>query len=275
MPRGVDSLDRATFQGRIWTPATINNRLVWWFDAKNLASQTQDSSNLISNIVDRSNKGRNVSITGSSRPTYTSRGPLSSSRSIPTFTCAGSQTMNFANFTETLSYFGIFAAVKSTTGNTTKARLFDGGTSRASCEFGATDINAAGAVGMYIHTGAGWLTCASNYHQSQNIICTLGWCTAASNKSYTIQNGSKSGLHSGSAAISNMASSSNNMKLFTNNAANAAFFSGDVSEMFCVSGEISDYDSQLFSGYLAWANGIESQLIASNPFKNRPPMIGD
>ena len=55
-----------------WTPADISTAL--WLDAADAGTITADGSNLISNVNDKSGNGKNLTSSGSNRPTYTVAG---------------------------------------------------------------------------------------------------------------------------------------------------------------------------------------------------------
>ena len=112
MPRGVDGVDEARLQGRLWTPTLLRPAL--WLDAADLS--TISTATGVSEWRDKGPNGRNVAQgTGGTQPTLTpmglnGRNVLSFSGSQYLTSVSAASTWNFLHTTNGSSVFAVWRA---------------------------------------------------------------------------------------------------------------------------------------------------------------------
>jgi hypothetical protein len=81
----------------------------------------------------------------------------------------------------------------------------------------------------------------------------------------------------GSRATGSACSSLNatTVRIGNDRAAADSGLTGHIAENIMIPRSCSVYELSLLEGYLAWKWGLQDRLIATHPFRNRPPIIGD
>jgi hypothetical protein len=65
------------------------------------------------------------------------------------------------------------------------------------------------------------------------------------------------------------------VRIGNDRAASDSGFTGRIAEILMIPRSCSVYELSLLEGYLAWKWGLQHRLIATHPYRNRPPLIGD
>jgi hypothetical protein len=290
MPRGVSISDEAELQKRLWSPAIIRPAL--WLDANDLSTISVATG--ISQWRDKSGNGRHVSqATGGTQPTFTRNGL----NGLPVLSFNGSQYLtsisatsvwNFLHNTNGSSVFAVWKAGNVANPNTLYGLL--GTTAVASANIGLALIyddrlssSRNDRVICTIERGVGGGSTATNLsldnaHPSNTpvILSHIGDpnnATAANRSFIRVNNGAVIQL---------------NTSLLSPSASNASFtlqigacgnnqipMVGYIAEIVVFNSIVNDRVRQQVEGYLANKWGLRNSLVASHPFLNRPPLIGD
>jgi len=283
MPRGVNPLDEARLQGRLWTPALLGGDVRMWIAPRDPTTVTLDGSGRASAMRDLSpyRVDFTQSTTGS-RPTYIASGALTGVAND-----ASNWMIRDTGSAVTLNDLSLFMTVMWTgNGSAGFPAFLSAASDNVSNDFGSgfnVDRGSAGGTANPFNTmGIASPKDSSNTdlladsiaYNSPTIVCARVRDVAGT-QSITI-NGREQGL---SRAPTTPAATVNVrvMRLF------ARFFSGAIqalergviSEMFLVGRTMTPAEIRRGEGYAAWASGVQNQLDASHPFRNRPPLIGD
>lgn len=265
MPRGTDRRDEARLQGRLWTPEQLraSGSLYTWLDAADFSTITIATG--VSSWADKSGFGRTpTQSTGSAQPGFS----VSAFNGKPglSFT-ANTQILNFgsavySSYTSGVRWFGIYRVNSNSDG----------------AVFGASgnQLNHHPFSDNIIYdaflSSARKTTNITIANRPQNVILSIK--SAPSNYVLNL-NGDVSGSGFYSTSLNTM--STNIVPAvggsYASTATNA--FLGVLAEIV-VCGNVAEPIARAVEGYLAWKWLADANpLVASHPFKNRPPLIGD
>jgi hypothetical protein len=257
----IPTYDEALRQGRLWTPKVWKGdaKLAAWYDFSNENGGLTVATGL-SSAVDLSGNGQTVTqATGVAQPAYSATGWTGGTK--PAITPDGNDGMEMASG---LSYNG-------TTGFSFACIAYNDG---------------AGLASFFGHYGSGG-GCAARFEndilvltrsfQAYLLQTSAGTCPAG----VRIVGGDFQTNYTAGWIDGVSYSNSNDpafvvpvLSLFNDNGS-ALFSGGPVGEIMFGQSRWTVRDRTLVDGYLAWKWGHVSNLAASHPYKNRPPLIGD
>jgi hypothetical protein len=260
MPRGVSPLDEARLQGRLLTPTLLAQRLRtklhFWWSADFL---TVDESGLVSGALDLTGQGRNGSqTTATARLTYFPSDPMFGGRPAYGRTANPSVVPGLQD-TATRTVFQYFVSCYYKDG---LDNSFDQGSYVISGtgSFGAfrlrADPNTAGwqalIVGRTFYNTGDPFPSKNGFGASQTLLPL---------PASVIQSRAALGR-------------SQNTRVGGGDTANQTWIGGFRHVAAC-SQVLTDFETALMEGVIAWDDGTQSRLIGTHPFCNRPPLIGD
>ena len=258
MPRGVSRLDDAQLQRQLFNPLSEPS-LAGWYSADNLPSLTFDGSGNVTAMRDLTGKGRNAS-TATGIP-YSRNSWVNKNRGVIT-----------PNGTS--HYFAIASPItyNSTTGITMLASVRNSGVNS-----GRT-IAATSTVNGSFQTRLNGSPSAVEVLRSQQASLVS---SASTSLTYIIAGGM--GISGKTTSILNGVSTVVSTDPGFSNPLNAIFASTDVTElfdsqfleMFIFSSALNQRQLDRFVGRMAWTGDMTSNLAASHPYRNRPPLIGE
>jgi hypothetical protein len=258
MPRGTDRYDEARIQGRLWTPIHLRavGKLARWYSVPDGA--VVDGSGNIQTLKDLSGNGLDATqATAGSRPTYESASPHNWK---PGAFCPGTDKMlSMAavayNGTNGLSW--AFVASQNAAGTGTSNCIVGGGTGGLEVRLNYTspgwDVIRQAQLRLILMTAP-----------APNTLSVLGCDLAASS---TI--GWVDGTSSSNATNPALSNGGNSLL----SAGGTEFLRGRFQEAIASELKWTTRERHLVDGYLSWKYG--TNLAAGQPFKNRPPLIGD
>jgi hypothetical protein len=288
MPRGVNIVDEAILQNRLWTPAIIRPAL--WLDANDLSTISVATG--ISEWRDKSGNGRHVSqATGGTQPTFTRNGL----NGLPVLSFNGSQYLTSIsaasvwNFLHNANGSTVFAVWKAgnvadpnavyallgnnaaLSANTGYYILYDDRVSSSRNDVGIVQVS-RGVSGQSAVNNA----TANGVHPANTPVLISHICNpsagVAANRSFLRINQSLTqGNTATNAPVSTDASFALQIGACGNNALPMV---GYIAEIVVFNSIVNDRERQQVEGYLAHKWGLRTSLVASHPFSNRPPLIG-
>jgi len=243
MPRGVSPLDEARLQGRLWSPNVF--RLAAWYDAAELSTITTVSG-AVTDWRDKSGNGRNL--TGmTSRPTYAANG-LNNRPALSWPTSGGAQvgmTWTGAAFNPVRT-FGVARYEGPTPFGQTSGLM--------SYNFsGVIDITLTGTTDRWLFDRLVFL----NGSESSSDVALPA-------------------VASPFLWVDNVTPTAGRTTIWIGNdrGGSSPAWRGKISEVVSTLFEPTLRDRRTIEGYLAWKWGLEANLPANHPFRNRPPLIG-
>lgn len=271
MPRGVNALDEARLQGRLWTPEQISPSLLFWVDAADLS--TISIATGVSEWRDKSPFSRHVSQTSTVlQPTYSP----SSFNGRPGIEFDGTRYLfRTSAFCFAAGSISVFTAMRprASPPATLNFAIAEGLSTSNNPIYGVINNNAASpftTLGFYNRQDAG------------TTINNGLFANALVNQSRIIGM-----IDSGSAATGFVDGVAGSAVPYTRSATSVDRFAiggllrgGFGLPLPCTFNQIVIADGVVslgvrlkIEGYLAWTSGVI--LDASHPFANRPPLIGD
>jgi hypothetical protein len=246
MPRGVDRVDEAIGQNRLWRPNELRakGKLALWFDFSDPNSFTGDSGKIVT-LRDLSGKGRTgTQATAGTRFAWEPTSIHGAGRGMAYWDAA---TEYFINFSPALTYNGTngvsWAGVAS----------FTSGTSAI--------VGGAGTGGHELRHDGG------TTNSAPLLTPMIFGSDAATNLSAVHTNGTRTGT-STNPGVSNGGD-------YIGTAAGGEHMRGRCGEILASELLWSTGDRELIDGYLAWKWSLTNKLPGTHPYKNRPPLIGD
>lgn len=268
-PKGISLYDQAILQNRLWTPNLFKPAI--WLDASDSSTITLSGSNVTS-WNDKSGNARNLTqTTPAQQPTYQATGL----NSRPTMSFDGiNDSLNNASY-QPVGAVSVFIVFRRSQSKGTLINIQRSGgvfevTGKFDSSYRSITFTAAGninpAFGFNIsgdgvdqniilgiqHNGA--------TNTSSNFTGHVNGTTQTITTSGAVGYVSEIGFSIGGRPIQNILS---------------AYFSGQISEIVFLNSTLSTTNRQIIEGYLAWKWGLQNLLIATHPFANRPPLIGD
>jgi hypothetical protein len=260
MPRGVNRYDEARLQGRLLTPSLLARRLRaklhFWWSADFL---TVDGSGLVSGATDLTGQGRDGAQAGATaRLTYFPSDPMFDGRPAYGMT-ANPAVLSFLGDSAARNVFQYFLSCYYKDGIDT---TFDQN---------SYAISGAGSFGSF---------------RLQGVSATAGWSNLITGRTFYNTGDpfpTKNGFEANQTVLPLPASvietraalgRSNATRVGGGDTAAQAWIGGFRHVVAC-NQILSDSEVALMQGVIAWDDGIESRLIGTHPFANRPPLIGD
>lgn len=283
MPRGVNRIDSARLQGRLWTPALLPTSTIGlWLDASDISTISCDGSGNVSEWRDKSGNARHFShATSGNRPAY------SSLTGTVQFRSSGTKYLSCSSvFATALALSGGITVAVATTfqaAPTTSMMIWAEGSTGSDTPF--LRIAAGQAVGgrwawahrndanTLVQMQASNTTVFINgeFHVAIGT-CVTGAQTAFRDDDTTTNLGTTSAF-SGATTI-NVASVGAQLRTTA-----AGAHDEDMAELIIVAGVDTNLRRRL-AGYLAWKYSSKypnfgvANLPAEHPFKRNPPLIG-
>lgn len=263
MPRGTDRYDEARHQGRLWTPALLRGvgKLAMWWDYSDLNTISASGAD-ITQVRDKSGNGRNGApqAVATREPDFLVNGWAGPTRSLPALSYDGSNdNMHVSSSIAYSAGNGMSVhAVINNTGSATNRTIMGG-------PVGAPELSLTTThqVSMVRSNQA---VIASSSAVLPTGRALAGW-DAATNRSDLWVNGARE------TNATNPAFSANALDFGLNGVTGTNQFVSLMGEILVCNFLLSLREGYLVSGYYGWKWGVV--LSAVNPFKNRPPLIGD
>lgn len=248
---------------RSWTPSLLSP--TFWLDGSDISTMTLTTG--VSQIRDKNGSGRSFSqSTTSSQPqiittNWTSLPVLSFNGSTHTMLSSS----NISEFISNSSYHVLSVLrVASTVGF--GAGLGDGAKAVWSENGGFVGTTfRANTVQSYVWDGAD-KTVGTLYTDNTGAIITTGLSSGLNR--IRLNGGTETTVASGNVGTSNNAAILG--RSYNNN-----FLSFELGEIVFFSSALSEVNLQRVEGYLAWKWGLQGNLPAGHPFKNRSPSLSD
>lgn len=248
MPRGISLYDEAILQRRLWMPNVLSPAL--WFDAADLSTITIATG--VSEWRDKSGNARHVTQSNSSfRPSYSLTGGPNNLPHL--FTTSQQRYLVRSTRFDTNGGFVITVYKKNSNGANSSSlnRVVDiSGTTN-----GAENDKVGFSQGLLIGESAS--------------TPSTDWKIAFASRSGMVKTNSYVSIfgtliHNGFSPWEAVGWGDPEYDLI-----------GSISEIIMLGRIPSTSSIQLIEGYLAWKWGLQNRLIATHPFANRPPLIGD
>ena len=269
MPRGVDELDEARLQGRLWTPELTRPAL--WLDAADQSTITIATG--VSTWRDKTGNGVNaVQVTAANQPSY---GAALFPGSLPGVLFDGTNDQMDISTTAgqnlTHGVYWVFARRGAGSGSD-GYRPDIGVLSSTNGDSGALHyINTSSRGASYPYYQQPTLGSYDNAQSYSNNVPYLMSFQLNGTGWGVWRNGTIEGTTSPAASAPN----TNNTGYTIARQNNVSRWSNNVYAEILMVQVTNTVIRQLVEGYLAWKWDIVSSLPASHPFANRPPLIGD
>jgi hypothetical protein len=243
MPRGVSPIDEARLQGRLWSPDAL--RLGAWYDAADLAT-IATASGAVTDWRDKSGNGRNLTAVSTQRPTYTANG----------FNNRPAINYGAALNTNRMSWTGAaFNPVR-----TFGVAHWEGPNPFVGYS-GLLSFNYAGNSDLFLaEESRQWFGSRSVFLNGNDPIA---------NPLPTIQSPFLWGDNEAANAGRTF------MWIGADRNENNRGWRGKIAEVVITLLAPTLQERRTIEGYLAWKWGLDANLPASHPYRNRPPLIGD
>jgi hypothetical protein len=261
MPRGVSFYDEARIQGRLWTPRLWHNRILYWLDCAAHESVIFSGGN-VSGWVSR------VGSAAFSCPI----GPVYGTTRLNNLPVMTFNTRPFTaidqNVTGQNITFSSLYMVTSVDASSNYPRLW-------SLSSTGTDFGSPTSILFAARLAAATQVVYQNFALKASIANSVnewfmghGACSAAATTPWA--NGVKGTVGSGISALN-----ATRVRIGNDTAEVDSGFRGNLAENLLWASTLSDYEVSIVDGYFAWKWGLPGRLMASHPFRNRPPLIGD
>ena len=263
MPRGINRYQEAKSLRRLWTPEVWRgtNKLAAWWDFSNENGGLTVSTGL-SNAVDLSGKGLTVSQgAGASQPPYSPTGWVGGGKPaiIPDGVADGLDFSPGLSYNGTTGFSAACIAYNSASGGRTIFSHWGGAGAPCLKLVGDTVELTRNFIAYLVQTPAG--SCPAG-------VRILG-CDLQSNSSVVWIDGVSYSTGTDPACVTPAVS------LFNDNG-QSLFGGGPFGEIMFGQSRWSIHEREIVDGYLAWKWGnVQNLAKSSNPYKNRPPLIGD
>jgi hypothetical protein len=266
MPRGLNPYDEAQLQRRLWTPDLLRPAL--WLDAADRSTITIATG--VSQWRDKSGNERNATqSTAANQPAYTIGGL--NGRNILTFDGTNDHLLH--SFNASPAPHSVFAVARRTSG---------GGGSGYQVLFEAIGLNSAFGVnisakafnltnwGEYINS---WIDSGQSLLNNWSAVAMIS--PTATSGTETLDTNGRTTTVAYTARYPGDAFARQAIGADPGFGLGDGVLKGDIAEIVVFMSALSKSGRDLMIGYLAWKWGLVSKLLASHPFCNRPPLIGD
>jgi hypothetical protein len=242
MPRGVSPLDEARLQGRLWSPDAL--RLGAWYDAADLAT-IATASGAVTDWRDKSGNGRNLTAVATQRPTYTANG----FNNRPAINYGAAQNNNRLSWTG-----AAFSPVR-----TFGVAHWEGPNPFVGYS-GLLSFNYAGNSDLFLaEVSNQWFGARQIFLNGNDPIAT---------PLPTIQSPFLWGDNEAASAGRTF------MWIGADRNENNRGWRGKIAEVVITLFVPTLQERRTIEGYLAWKWGLDANLPANHPYRNRPPLIG-
>lgn len=269
MPRGVDPLDAARLQGRLWTPDEIRSGLRLWVDSGDLPTVTFSSST-VSALANKI-PGGPVFSPSSTAPPWTQRG-LNGRPSMAPNNTGGTALMTGAT-PLTAPLVAVAAFQMDTTGTSGRILTFapsgqNDWQSTGGCILIGREDNVA-RINTFQNVG---VRATTNYTLGTPIVFSTLIGSGASATVAHYMNGAAGGT-------GNLSSQALSSGLFAiarqpNGVGPGEAWGGSFGGAVVYCGSDAPLWRTRIEGWMAWRWGLQSRLAASHPFRNAHPLIG-
>lgn len=281
MPRGVSRLDEAMLQGRLWTPDLLRPAI--WLDSSDISTLSIIGTG-ISQWRDKSGNNNHYAQSNTAlRPTYEYTVPDTTGTiiGIPQlgvrFQNVGTtrQWMDTTSFTYTGNQMQMFSVHRNVSVAGTPyryGRIFSFSLNSSAQDFNNNDglLLTYGITANQISLFRAGTSIVTSSESTNNL-----WIIANARRSAGT---GRIAINGGSYIIGVTATANHNIgysRIGNDNSATDSGMNGWICENILYTSLLSDTQCSLIEGYLAWKWGLQNLLIASHPFRNRPPLIGD
>ena len=250
MPRGVSPLDEARLQGRLWRPDALS--LGAWYDAADLAT-IATASGAVTDWKDKSGNGRNLTAVATQRPTYTADG----FNNRPAINYGAAQNNNRLSWTgAAFNPVRTFGVAHWEGPNPFAASTFEGLLSFNFTGYtvltGYNDLFLADAPNQWFGARSVFLNgndpIATPLPTIQSPFLWVDNVTASAGRTFMWIGADRDIFNRG--------------------------WRGKIAEVVITLFEPTLRDRMTIEGYLAWKWGLDANLPANHPYRNRPPLIG-
>lgn len=269
MPRGTNALDEAQLQGRLWTPEILRADMAFWWDTSRADSITLSGSTL-TQLRDLS--GRDVTLNQSGAPGWDAVNRVATFNGTNQ-TLITTATVAFA----TNSDFTLITLLNPSASQLSVNAPIDlGHTMSPPGPLVLQNETARPGVNSYYfawHTGAGYVNTGAPF-----VAMPSGaWSLAVMTKNGAVADAFVNGTRGAGWPATINSGLNANAKIVTvgNAQAQARVWSGSFGGAMLLRRSLSQIEIQKVTASLLWRRGLQSQLPASHPFRNRPPLIGD
>lgn len=259
MPRGVSRTDETNLQGRLWQPSILRPTL--WLDAADQSTITVATG--VSEWRDKSGSGNNFAqATAGSQPAYTIGtvdgknvvsfdGTKSLARGTITFGDGDGSLYVVGNRTGRQNLFNV-AVLLARAGSRTRTILFDFTGTRSWGTYTSVEVRSPSTT-----------TVGTTYDIFELF----------SNGTANTYDFFRAGLSEGTAGVVNVNTVFTVTTSYIGNDQYGSALHGNIAEVLFFDARNSESERQKIEGYLAWKWNIP--IVATHPFVNRPPTIGD
>lgn len=261
MPRGTSIYDEARLQGRLWTPLNLGSALIAWWDPSQ--GVVQNATGVVS-WADRVGGVVASYITANSQPSWS---PTARNGRPGIVMTTNSQSLSFtpgSNWPVGAVPLSVAAVGYCSSGVGT-------GDYRGIFGYGES------GSGLEVYDGASYLR-VSSAGNGDLVSTTKKWYgvdqifIATSTGSTAIIYAAGVSAASGSVPITPDLTGG---AIGTGIQYNGDYWNGVIQDILLISGVLTLSQRRKMNGFLAWKNNLLKLPAASDPFKNRPPLIGD
>lgn len=269
MPRGVDLYDEALLQNRLWTPRAIYPKVGFWYDGLNLSNFAYGTG--ITTWRDIGPRASHATqATAGKQPAWTPNGP--NGRPSVRFFGYGGGALQCGMDIPNISGLGWSAAEAYYVWYNDNDPGLNEDNGGVLCEFGT---DGAGTHEPFVNNNIYHAFCSTVRNQfdptpplTRRQISRIR--SASNDWFYSLD---EVVIFS---TVTNTVSFNAGTHHLGYTSAGSAYMKGYVSEAVVFGTTLSAAEASRVTAYLAWKHGMaDSNLSSSNPFKNRPPVIGD
>ena len=269
MPRGIDILDAARMQGRLWTPDVLRPGI--WLDAADLSTITIETG--VSEWRDKTGNGRHFTQTDTTKqPVYNASGfngrPTLVFNGTGSLLAGGANT-SMSNYATGGSWSVFYAGyATSTFRNTAEPYLANGFWGDTGAYLSGGIMNSPDVLFTFSYDAT---VDSAELAYTFNTPAVIENSVDGTNIRTRANGGTAAMTASGATLLISAALQVGGQ--FNAAAGAPRVLNGRISEMLFMRSFLQPHDRQRMEGYLAWKWGIP--LAGDHPFLLRPPLIGD
>ncbi len=269
MPRGVSIYDEARIQSRLWTPEILLPDMAFWFDTSRYDSISLSGSNL-TQLRDLS--GRGITLNSNGAPGWDAVNRVATFNGINQ-QMSSTATVGFAANSD-FTLITLLAPSASQLSINTPIDL--GHATSPSGPLVLQNETGRPAVNSYYfawHTGAAY----TNTGPPFVVMPSNTWSLAVMTKAGAVADAFVNGARGAGWPITRNSGLTANAKIVTvgNAQGQGRTWNGAFGGAMLLRRALSEIEIQKVTAALLWQRGLQSLLLAANPFKNLPPLIGD
>jgi hypothetical protein len=271
MPRGINALDEARLQGRLWTPELLRSDMAFWWDTSRDDSITLSGSTL-TQLRDLSGNGITLNTSGAA-PGWDAVNKVATfngtSQSLIT-----TATVGFAANGDFTLITLLNPSASQLTINTPLDIDHSGSPNGPLVLQNETARPSANNCYFAWYTGSGFTNTGAPF-----VVMPSGsWSLAVMTKTGAVADAFINGTRGASwPSTQNSGLTATAKTVRIGNAVSTAtrWWAGSFGGAILLRRSLSESEIQKVTASLLWQRGLQSQLPASHPFRNRPPLIGD